>query len=77
MENISVDCYRACFNNVRIGEFVRNDDGYFIFFIDYYNGGGFEEWLLRELADELKRINASGDCIVQAEIGGPHEGSQG
>ncbi len=66
MENIAPDCIRVCIDNKRIGEFVRNDDGYFIFFLDNYRGGGFQEWLLRELADELKRINEPWDKIVQS-----------
>ncbi len=64
MENINAECYRVCVDNKRIGEFIKNDDGYFFFFLERYNGGGLDEWLLRELADELKRINEPWDQVV-------------
>ncbi len=68
-ENINKYIYRVCFNNQRIGELAVGDDGYFIFFADSDKRGGMEEWLLRELADELKRINKPWDDQVNKDTG--------
>ena len=68
-ESVADDCYFVCFNSRRIGSFVRNDDGYFIFFLDNYNGGGFPESVLGELAGELQKINKPWNDIIEKEIG--------
>lgn len=67
-ERISDGFYRIFHNNHRIGEFIRGDDGYLSFFLHNYNGGGFEEWILRDLADELKRINEPWDRQICEDL---------
>ncbi len=67
LTNINAECYRVTFNNSRIGDFVRAEDGYFVFFPEE-RGGFWNEWLLRELADELARINKPWDDIITKDM---------
>lgn len=45
-------------------EIVTGDDGYKIYW-PRPNGGGFDSKTLREIADELDRLNAAWDADVQ------------
>ncbi len=58
-ENINPECIRVCQNNQRIGEFVRNDDGFFVFFFDVnpVGNGYLSEEFLRALTEHLEMAN--------------------
>ena len=59
------------------GDFVRGDDGYWVYWPDGTNMGALSPWELRALADELDRLNAEWDKIVKKEIGGHGPSSGG
>lgn len=48
-----------------IGDFVKDVDGYFYFFIYDYNGGSFSSELLKELSKKLDEINKPWNDIVE------------
>ena len=52
------------------GDFVRGDDGYWVFWPDRTNVGALAAWELRVLADELDRLNAEWDQVVTKGVGG-------
>lgn len=54
-----------------LGDFVVGDDGYAMYFPDKENGGGFDSYILRLLAEALDEKNAPWDEIVQRELGPP------
>lgn len=55
-------------NKKVIGEFMMEVDGYFVFYMEPYATGFWTEQMLRAIADELKRVNASWDATVRANV---------
>lgn len=63
---INDDCYDVITEHAKkkIGQIIKGDDGYFMFFLDNYNGGGFPEYILREVAQKLFHLNEPWDREV-------------
>lgn len=62
----SQDCQEVFYENgVHLGDFVINDDGYWVFFPEL-KGGYWDEYILQLLADKLKEINEPWDKEIQA-----------
>jgi hypothetical protein len=67
-EKINDQRYNLIFeNNVKIGEFILNDDGYFVFFFDKCDGY-FEPYILQEIVNFLNKLNKTWDEIVKTNL---------
>lgn len=55
---------------VRIGELVMTESGYYEFFPDLERGGYWSTWTLRDIADLVDGTNAEWDAQVKKDVGG-------
>lgn len=54
-------------NDLMIGSFIRDVDGYFYFWADR-NDGAWTSYVLRELSDKLNELNKVWDDQVEHEL---------
>ena len=57
------------FKEVRIGELVMMESGYYEFFPDLERGGYWSTWMLRDIADLVDGTNAEWDARVKRDVG--------
>lgn len=64
LEKKAIDLIEVYYGTKHIGEFVKDVDGFFMYFPTilhngevYNTGGGFTEWFLIEIANLLKSVN--------------------
>lgn len=55
---------------VRIGELVMMESGYYEFFPDLKRGGYWPAYMLRDIADLVDWTNADWDAQVKRDVGG-------
>ena len=57
LEKKDINLINVYIGDKLIGSFIKDTDGFFMFFPDHTNGGGFTEILLLEIVDLLKSLN--------------------
>lgn len=66
------DCKKVYYNNgVYLGDFVLNDDGYWVYFPERHNGY-WDEYLLFLLYTKLQEMNEPWDQQLQKECKHPN-----
>ena len=54
---VKEDFYAVHVGKVKIGELLKEVDGYFVFYLTRYNGGAFASHILMAIAEELDEVN--------------------
>lgn len=54
--------------DVYLGNFIRDVDGYFVFFIDDKNNGSWDVYTLRLVADELDKLNKEWNEFIMENL---------
>ena len=52
------------YNGVSAGEYIKGEDGYYVYFTDN-NGGGFSDYVLQQLGQDLEMLNKEWDKEIQ------------
>lgn len=66
-KNETLDVFHE--NGVKMGEFLRGDDGYYDWWPEYPSrGGSLPAYFLRNLADELDRLNEPWNKQVEEDL---------
>jgi hypothetical protein len=71
IEKKSFDTMNVFYDNKQIGEFIRDLDGYYLFFANdldgkAYSTNGNSLSFLKELADELDKVNKEWESVVNS-----------
>lgn len=65
MEKIGGGIYKVLYSNgALLGQFMRLEDGYYVFFPDL-NGGAWDGFLLQEISSTLYELNKDWDKEVK------------
>lgn len=57
------------YNGVELGQFLREVDGFFVFYPNL-NGGFWEAWVLNGIAAKLDELNKPWEETIERELGG-------